>query len=128
MRWYDKEKGRFLLEVRLLRRHYPEARIIVNDGILVIFKKVMGKRRNYLLKIVYPNNFPQEVPSAYVVKPEIGRTPHSFSSGRLCLHSAREAGPQLSGKVIMDWSTEWVAAYERWLKSGKSYWPAMRRR
>jgi len=128
MEWFQENEPRFLLEVRLLKRHYPGARVITHKGVLMVFNKFTARQGEYTIKVVYPRNFPGSAPAAYIVKPRIEHTPHSFSNGRLCLHSSAEVGPQTSGKVICDWSIEWIRAYESWLRNGGTHFPSMRRR
>ena len=121
MEWYEKNKERFLIEKKLFRRHYPQAIIIINNKRVIVFKKVLGKKHSYLIKIVYPRDFPNSQPRAYIVKPHIKKVHHQFSDSELCLYDSREVGPQTSGKVICDWCVRWIKAYEVWLSSGK--WP-----
>lgn len=127
MEWFQKDEARFFVEMRLLEKHHPDARVIIHKGVVMVFKKFRGGRGTYLVRIVYPRNFPKRVSDAYVVKPELKYAMHRYSDGRLCLHATEEVGPQTSGKVICDWSVEWLKAYEKWLDSDMECWPPMRR-
>ncbi|MBM4032147.1 MAG: hypothetical protein FJ291_10220 [Planctomycetes bacterium] len=121
MAWFERDQVRLLREARLLKRHHPQARLVIQDGELVAYKKVQGVYGEYLIKVVYPHDFPGAPPAAFVVRPRLGHTPHQYQGGRLCLHSPEEVGPQTSGKVICDWAVRWIAAYERWKQTG--HWP-----
>lgn len=123
MEWYEKIKERFILEIELLRKYHPRARVVISNHILYIFKEVRGKRARYLIKIKYPEDFPYSPPSAYPVKPRIKGTPHQYGDGELCLHALNEVSPKTSGKIICDWVDLWIKAYEVWITSGKRYWP-----
>lgn len=123
MKWFEENKERFQIELTLLRRNYPNARIVIDNGEVIIFKKVLGKFQNYLIKITYPESFPYSSPSAYPVTPKIHGAPHQYSDGKLCLHNSSEVGCQTSGKIVCDWVVRWIKAYEVWLASGKRNFP-----
>ncbi len=124
--WPENDKVRFLLEIKLLRRSYPDARPIISNGLLMVSNKFQGKRAAYMMKIEYPVDFPWSAPSAFITKPRIAGAKHIFDKGQLCLYTQKEVGPQTSGKVILDWAIAWLRAYEAWLDSGRTHWPSIR--
>ena len=115
MEWYEKNKERFFLEIKMLKNYHPRTRVLISNHTLYIFKEVRGKRARYLIKINYPEDFPYSPPSAYPVKPRIKGAPHQFRDGELCLYDFDAVGPQTSGKVICDWVDLWIKAYEVWI-------------
>lgn len=122
MEWFKKDKARYLIETKNLKRHYPapQTRMVINNGKVLIFHKVKGRFNQYTIRVVYPRNFPYSKKwQVAVVKPKFRGAPHQFESGGLCLFKEGEVGPQTSGKQIVDWAREWVKAYEIWKDTGK---------
>ncbi|MFA5033796.1 MAG: hypothetical protein WC614_12365 [bacterium] len=129
MEWYERDKERFLLEVKLIKRHYPNAKTGISNNTVVVYKKFLGKFNNYFVKIVYPHNFPYTPPDVNILSPHIEISPHQFpnreknENGKPCLYDSAEVGHQTTGKVICDWSVRWLKAYEVWLASGRRNFP-----
>lgn len=120
MPWFRKDKRRYQVEVRNLKRHHPQARVFIKDGRLIILHKVAGRFDKYLIKVVYPQGFPYAQDWVVkVVKPEIVGAPDQFKNGGLCLFGSSNVGPQTTGKVMVDWSRKWVKAYEQWKVTGR---------
>lgn len=117
MAWFRERPERYNAEITLIRRRYPSARISFEHGSLVAMLKVQGRSTSYEVKLIYPDSFPYSPPMVYLVKPEIKHAPHRFSGGGLCVYSEID-GPQISGKVILDWAVQWIFSYETWLKTG----------
>lgn len=120
MKWYKQRQERRKAEIVAIKTIYPKARILIHKGHFVVFLKVPGRRAHYLVKVIYPNDFPYKQPKAYVVEPRIKDAPHRWSDGSLCFHEDYE-GPRTSGKIILDLSRKWIEAYERWVDTGR--WP-----
>ena len=123
MAWFERDGQRLGMERQLLAWSYPEARMVLRDGRISVFLRIVGRRRRYVIRIDYPRCFPHEPPAAFPLEPPIAGTPHQYGGNRLCLHSASDVGPQTTGKVICDWCVDWIRAYETWLDSGKTRWP-----
>jgi len=126
--WYENENrsGRFRLEITLIGRHYPHAKVHINKKTqkLEVMIKVQGRLGEYVVLMVYDDNHPQVSPEAFTVDPEIRNTPHSHprESNRMCLFTPQMAGPHISGKMILDWAARgWIPAYEVYRETGK--WP-----
>jgi hypothetical protein len=120
MKWFERNNDRFQGEKLALKRFYPKARLYIKRGRVVIFLKVCGRKRSYIVQVIYPNDFPYEQPKSYIIKPKIKKAPHRFRDGSLSIHGKYE-GPRISGKIILDWSVRWIQAYENWLDSDE--WP-----
>jgi hypothetical protein len=110
MQWYQKNKTRFLLEKKLIRRHYPTARIFTDNKKIVILMKISLKRL-YLIEMIYPKNFPYSQPKVFVKKPSVF-TSDQYKDGSLCLFDPNQAGPQISGKMLLDWTIKFLKDYE----------------
>ena len=117
MAWFKENSHRFELEMRLMARNYPHARVFIKKGNIVIFLEVASKRCKYLAEIIYPADFPFSQPKAYIRSPKlppIYHEIHRFDDGSLCLARPEQVGPQTSGKMICDWTHDWVKTYEVW--------------
>lgn len=118
--WYKKRSGRLKRELALLARVYPAVEIAFDKGLLFLKLRVRGRKVLYLLRVVYPEDFPYEGPRAYVDEPIIEESPHRWRDGSLCFLGDVEP-PNLSGKIVLDWSIAWLRIFENWLDTGS--WP-----
>lgn len=118
MKWYKQRPQRCKAEMMAIKRIYPKARILEYKGHLLIFLKVPSRKTRYLIKVVYPGDFPYGQPRAYVIEPKIKDAPHRWPDGRLSVHEDHE-GPHTSGKIILDLTKKWIEAYEKWLDTGR---------
>jgi len=120
MKWYEEKPRRLEKEVSLIRKIYPYARISIVKGYLVVKLRVVGRKTRYLLRVVYPRDFPYEEPKAYIDQPQIEYAKHRWNDGSLCIEGDAEP-PALSGKIVMDWAINWIRAFEHWLDTDN--WP-----
>jgi hypothetical protein len=120
MAWYTERPLRYKKELEVLGMYYPNTKINWENGLLVAFHEFFTPRNRYLVKIIYPENFPFKRPKAYVVIPYIKDAPHRYPDGALSIHFDNE-GSQISGKNIFDGAKKWIEAYEGWLRTGS--WP-----
>lgn len=115
MKWYEEKPKRLKAELVLIRQIYPEAWAIKEKGRLVICYYILGRKAKYFVKVVYPDDFPFEEPRAYVVEPKITHAQHRWlEDNSLCVEGNVEP-PNVSGKIIIDWSIGWLRVYENWL-------------
>jgi hypothetical protein len=120
MAWYKERKERYIAETSLIRRLYPSARIGFERGRLVVLLKIRGRKATYYIKIEYPDSFPYALPKALILEPKIKKNPHQYNDKSLCFYPDNE-GPQISGKIMLDWTIKWIIAYENWLDGNE--WP-----
>jgi len=121
MKWYEEKPNRLKAEAMAIKEIYPMAKIQEKKGRLVASLIVQGRKAKYLLRVVYPKDFPYEEPKAYIDKPKIEHAEHRWIDDKsLCIEGNVEP-PNLSGKIIIDWSINWIKAFENWLDTG--YWP-----
>jgi hypothetical protein len=122
MIWYKQNPLRFECEILLLKKYYPQTRIFIERGRLIVYHKVKGRKDKYLIKIIYPDDFPYRHLAAYIIKPKLPNLYeeiHRFEDdGSLCLAPPDQMGPQISGMVCCGWSIDWVAGYEVYKKTG----------
>jgi ubiquitin-protein ligase len=89
-------------------------------------------QREHELKIMYPNEFPQRAPEAYVLKPHIYSEKHQFEDGQLCLFNPKDGNnygwnPSTGTAVtVAGWAIQWLYAYYTWRSTGE--WPGQEER
>jgi hypothetical protein len=87
---------------------------------------------NHLLKIVYPDNYPNRPAEAYVQEPEIKSLKHQYEDGELCLFNPKEGeqygwNPSRSTAVtVAAWAVQWLYAYYTWRAT--NVWPGIEER
>jgi len=118
MKWYERRPERCRKELMLIKQTYSKARIFLRKGKIAVFLKIRGRKMVYLIKVIYTDSFPCEQPKAFIVEPNIKQAPHRWGDGHLSIHGSKEP-PEISGKIILDWSIKWIEAYENWLDTGK---------
>jgi len=85
--------------------------------------------REHVLRIVYPHDYPDRPPEAYIVKPKIYSEKHQFVDGQLCLFNPRDGAdygwnPARSTAVtVAGWAIEWLYAYYTWRVTNR--WPGI---
>lgn len=126
MRWFENNPQRFDYELALLKKYYasPATRCFIERGSLKmkIMHQIIGRKYIYLARIVYPDGFPYDQIDTFIDKPRIpnlGDTIHMFNNRSLCLARPEQIGPQISGKIIIDWLRDWICGYEIYLDTGK---------
>ncbi len=88
--------------------------------------------REHVLKILYPDDYPQRPPEAYVIKPKIYSEKHQFEDGQLCLFNPKDGAsygwnPSRSTVVtVAAWGIQWLYAYYTWRATGN--WPGTEER
>ena len=123
MKWYKDDPVRFELEKGLINEYHRGVQMFIQNGKVRIEFSIRTTRTTYHLVGHFPDKFPYKPMEFYVKKPRLKRSsPHRYGDGMLCLHTSNDVGPQTTAKVYIDWAKQWVATYEKWLKTGK--WPA----
>jgi len=116
MKWYESNPERFEIEKRLLARHHPGSKLIIKDGVVKLAKRIATAENTYDVEGVFARDHPYTPMSFYVRHPPIrGTPPHQYGDGELCLHKPGQAGPETTARVYLDWTTQWIQTYERWL-------------
>lgn len=89
-------------------------------------------RREHVLKIVYPHEYPNRPPEAYLLDPRIYSDKHQFEDGQLCLFNPKDGttygwNPARSTAVtVAGWAIQWLYAYYTWKITGE--WPGLEER
>jgi ubiquitin-protein ligase len=85
------------------------------------------KQREHVLKILYPDDFPNRPPEAYVVRPKLYSEKHQFEDGQLCLFNPKDGtsygwNPTKGTAVtVAAWGIQWIYAHYTWKATG--VWP-----
>lgn len=93
--------------------------------------KVMPTRE-HVLRILYPNEFPDRPPEAYIDRPRVYSEKHQFEDGQLCLFNPKDGtnygwNPDTSTAVtVAGWAIQWMYAYYTWRTTGE--WPGQEER
>jgi len=89
-------------------------------------------RHEHVLKIVYPHEYPNRPPEAYIVEPRIYSEKHQFEDGQLCLFNPKDGtnygwNPARSTAVtVAGWAIQWLYAYYTYKLTGE--WPGTEER
>jgi ubiquitin-protein ligase len=125
---------RLRLEVELMRATYadtyklnvPRKGLLFWQGVVEVNMKGL-KRRDHVMKIVYPAVYPNRPPEAYIVEPYIYSEKHQFEDGQLCLFNPKDGvtygwNPSTSTAVtVASWAIQWLYAFYTWKATGS--WP-----
>lgn len=130
---------RLRMEVELMRATYQDTfRLVVpRKGLLYwegdVEVNMRGlKQREHTLRIVYPAEYPNRPPEAYVIQPDIYSEKHQFEDGQLCLFNPRDGvtygwNPATSTVVtVTSWGIQWLYAFYTWKATGT--WPGKEER
>lgn len=121
MEWYKSNPARFEMEKLLLARFYHGVKIVIEKGKMRVVMKLRTRKADYHVKGFFPRDFPYSPLNVYIRKPRLQSPPHVYDGGKLCLHYDDGVGPETTAKIYLDWTKQWIAAYEKWL-DGKD-WP-----
>ncbi len=129
---------RLRLEVEAMRAAFEDTfRLVVKPGLIYWLGTVEVNlseipQREHTLKILYPGDYPDRPPEAYVVKPKIYSEKHQFEDGQLCLFNPKDGtgygwNPSRSTAVtVAAWGVQWLYAYYTWRATG--VWPGTEER
>lgn len=90
------------------------------------------QERQHTIKILYPPEYPNRPPEAYVLSPDIYSPKHQFEDGQLCLFNPKDGvaygwNPATSTAVtVAGWSIEWIYSFYTWRATGA--WPGVEER
>ena len=120
--WPYENPARFDAEKTLIARYYSGSKIIIGQQVEV-YTKFSGRiNPYYIVKIVYPEDFPDDYPpEPYIVEPIIKDALHMLGKSMPCIGTRSDFSPATSGKMILDWTRKWIQAYEIYRATG--HWP-----
>jgi ubiquitin-protein ligase len=89
-------------------------------------------QREHVLKILYPEDYPNRPAEAYVLRPHLYSEKHQYEDGQLCLFNPKDGeqygwNPSRSTAVtVAAWAVQWLYAYYTWRSTGQ--WPGIEER
>lgn len=132
--WYESNPARLLLEKQAMSTRFPGFVMRkMNDGRLAWLGSLeTNSGSQYEVVVLYPHDFPREVPLVYPIDPPINvwdekqfRQRHQYPDGHLCLYypSDRTFDNSATAATVIAVAAAWLFAYESWIQSGKTFWP-----
>jgi ubiquitin-protein ligase len=135
----DQVSERLRLEYQVMRQSFgdtfklntPRFDPIFWEGVVQINMQKIPEH-NHTLRIVYPHEYPNRPPEAYVVSPRLYSEKHQFEDGQLCLFNPKDGtnygwNPSTSTAVtVAGWAINWIYAYYTWRITGQ--WPGQEER
>ena len=85
------------------------------------------RQREHTMKILYPTDYPNRPPEAYVLHPKVWSKKHQYEDGQLCLFNPKDGqaygwNPAKSTVVtVAGWGIEWMYAFYTFQAMG--VWP-----
>jgi hypothetical protein len=96
------------------RRHFRH--VTVSRGSISVPLRPTGQSPTYQVRIDY---VPEKAPRVFVVSPSlVGRPPHTYRQGNLCLYWHEYDNSMGFGETIIPWTAEWLYFYELWRVCG----------
>lgn len=112
-------------EVVTMRLKFPQFRLVENQRMTEQFSWVgwvKPKRRQYMIEIAYPANYPEAEPKIYVHRPALPPgTPHVYSDGSLCAHISQWIPNRSTAIQMVSIAALYLHDYEEWQRTG--IWP-----
>jgi ubiquitin-protein ligase len=135
----NKVDPRLQIEVEAMRATFgntfklvvPQFGLLYWEGTVEVNLSTL-KSPEHVLKIVYPNEYPNRPAEAYVLKPHIYSEKHQYEDGQLCLFNPKDGEQygwnpgQSTAVTISKWAIEWLYAYYTWRVTGD--WPGVEER
>lgn len=85
--WFELLPGRNRDEQNDMLHHHPKMRLVKNDdgSLSWIGPLFPFPGEQLVVELRYPECYPAEAPSAYILSPKLEPSPHQFGDGHLCL-------------------------------------------
>lgn len=81
-----------------------------------------SSQQYYIVQIIFPDIYPNAMPSVYVTKPEINSSPHHYEAGNICYLHPSMWNPGIHNLLfVIQRATKWLAKYEIWKRDNR--WP-----
>ena len=76
----------------------------------------------YVIAIYFPDSYPSEMPSIYIVKPTIDTSPHRYNKGNICYLHPTMWNPGIHNLLfVIQRAAKWLGKYEIWKRT--YVWP-----
>lgn len=94
-----------------------------SDGKLFVKAALQpSSEQYYIISIYFSDNYPNEMPSVYIIKPAIDISPHRYYKGNICYLHPTMWNPGIHNlSFVIQRAAKWLAKYEVWKRS--HVWP-----
>lgn len=76
----------------------------------------------YIISIYFPDSYPSEMPSVYIIKPAIDSSPHRYNKGNICYLHPTMWNPGIHNlSFVVQRTAKWLGKYEIWKRN--RIWP-----
>lgn len=81
-----------------------------------------SSQQYYVISIYFPDNYPNEMPSVYIIKPVVAVSPHRYNKGNICyLHPTMWNPGTHNLLFVIQRAAKWLCKYEIWKRN--NVWP-----
>jgi ubiquitin-protein ligase len=82
-----------------------------------------GNGRHYVLSIMFPDTYPNEIPCVFIDAPTVTYAPHRYQAGNICYLHPRMWNPGVHHLTfVIARAAKWLNKYEVWRNNGGT-WP-----
>jgi ubiquitin-protein ligase len=114
--WYEQKPARLRQEQEAMKTRFPSFSLVRGDDGKLGWVGTLTSNRNHKYKVLidYPDNFPHEEPSAYILSPRF-TSQHMWKDGHLCLMYPDGSTWQTNTTcaTILAIVAAWIFAYEQ---------------
>ena len=118
------DSSRIKREFDFAKQYFSYLELHLTDQGKLYVKAVLkpSSLQYYSVSIYFPNSYPNEMPTVYVIRPEIDSAPHQYKKGNICyLHPTMwNPGVHNLNFVVLR-TAKWLSKYEVWKQ--KRIWP-----
>jgi len=134
--WYERFPARLVLEKETMAEKFPQFQLFRDRETLRLYwdgTLTSNSNSKYQVLVEYQNDFPDTLPKAFPVNPEIEIwrderwRMHQYSDRSLCLFhpNDRFADSNTTAVLVVAAASAWLFAYEQWEASGHTIWPGI---
>jgi hypothetical protein len=136
-RWWETPYGRWRLEAeKQAMRRFPRFALaetrLEHSGLLLGWRgwieSSLEDGDRYLVRVIYPTDFPDEAPVVLIPEPEFpSGVPHLLDGNRPCLYRPMQGArngydpARTTAATLVAWTALWINAYETWRAT--DVWP-----
>ena len=76
----------------------------------------------YIITVNFSDNYPNVMPSVYIIKPALEQSPHRYNTGNICYLHPTMWNPGVHNlSFVIQRAAKWLGKYETWKRS--RVWP-----
>ncbi|TSA19393.1 hypothetical protein D4R75_09660 [bacterium] len=116
--------SRIRTEFELAREHFSYLELYPTLDGKVFVKAALQptSKQLYVVSVLFPDTYPNEMPTVFITKPEIGQSPHRYTKGNICYLHPTMWNPGVHNlQFVIQRAVKWLGKYEVWKQSNA--WP-----